>query len=87
MFKYLPSCCSLLQIDAISHITYTYDELQAKSLQVADALQKRGYRRGDMIAICSANRLEYPVLIIAATLLGVTVSTINPQYSEGRYAT
>lgn len=70
-------------IDGVSDISYTYEDLLTKSLQLADALQRRGYHRGDIVSICSENRLDYPVLFIAATLLGITVSTINPQYSEG----
>uniref|UniRef100_A0A8D8UD43 Luciferin 4-monooxygenase n=1 Tax=Cacopsylla melanoneura TaxID=428564 RepID=A0A8D8UD43_9HEMI len=70
-------------IDAVTGIVYTYEQILQNSLQLADALQRRGYCRGDVIAISSGNRLDYPVLLVATSLLGVTLSNINPQYSEG----
>ncbi|KAL1459655.1 hypothetical protein WDU94_011614, partial [Cyamophila willieti] len=70
-------------IDAVTGTSYSYEKILQNSLQLADALQRRGYCRGDIIAISSGNRLDYPVLLVATSLLGITLSNINPQYSAG----
>ena len=47
----------------------------------AAALSKRGLRKGDVVAIYSANCPDYSVAFHAVSLLGGTVTTINPLYT------
>src|SRR5436309_3043708 len=48
--------------------------------RVAAGLHQRGLRKGDVLAIYSPNNLEYTIVFHAVSLLGGTVTTINPLY-------
>lgn len=53
------------------------------SIRLAKSLQlKFGVKEGDIIGLCSENRLEYPVIIFAALYLGATVAPLNVTYTK-----
>jgi len=52
---------------------------------VAAGLHRRGFRRGDVLAIYSCNTLEYPVIFHAVSLLGGINTTINPLYTAEEF--
>src|SRR5262249_19151808 len=47
----------------------------------AASLAKRGLRKGDVVAICSANCPDYAIAFHAVALIGGIVTTINPIYT------
>ena len=61
----------------------SYQDLLEKSLMLAAYLQKNfQLAKGDRFAIMLPNVLQYPVVMLAALQLGLTVVNINPLYSE-----
>lgn len=52
----------------------------AKNLQ-----QHFGIKSGDVISICSENRIEFGLTIYAAFLIGATVAPLNNTYTEREY--
>ncbi|MDE3096135.1 MAG: AMP-binding protein [Chloroflexota bacterium] len=60
----------------------TFAEFWAAARGMARALQDRGIRKGDMVAIYAPNSVEYAVALHGALIAGTTVTTLNPLYRE-----
>ncbi len=58
--------------------TLSYKGLQEKSLHLAGYLQSRGFKKGDSIIIQLPNILQYPIVLWASILSGLTVVNLNP---------
>jgi acyl-CoA synthetase (AMP-forming)/AMP-acid ligase II len=68
-------------IDGVSGRTYTYGDVAAAVRRLAAGLSRRGFGKGDVLALYSPNCPEYPIVFLAAALLGGTTTTINPMYT------
>jgi acyl-CoA synthetase (AMP-forming)/AMP-acid ligase II len=68
-------------IDGPSGRTLTYAQLIGAIRLVASSLSKRGFGKGDVFAIYSPNLPEYAVAFHAVSLVGGTVTTVNPLYT------
>ena len=68
-------------IDAATGRVLTYRMWADGVRRVAASLAKRGLRKGDVVAIYSANCPDYALAFHAVSLLGGTVTTINPMYT------
>jgi acyl-CoA synthetase (AMP-forming)/AMP-acid ligase II len=42
--------------------------------------------RGDTIAVCLPNSIEFPTVTLAGNEAGVVVTTVNPIYTSGEWA-
>ena len=60
----------------------TYSELKQAIISMAQALQSRGYNKGDVFAIYAYNAPEYVIAFQAILLMGGIVTTINPLYTS-----
>lgn len=67
-------------IDGPSGRIVTYGELAETVPAVASGLSERGFRKGDVIAVCAPNVPEYAILFLAVASLGGMVTTGNPLY-------
>ncbi|XP_033339264.2 luciferin 4-monooxygenase [Megalopta genalis] len=70
------------QIDAYTGKEQTFKEILDDSRKLAISLKKQGLKKHDCIAICSENNAEFCIPMCAAFYLGVTLSPLNPLYSE-----
>jgi acyl-CoA synthetase (AMP-forming)/AMP-acid ligase II len=68
-------------IDGPSGRTITYRQLQQGIHAIAAGLAKRGFGKGDVLAIYSPNLPEYAVAFHAVSLAGGTTTTVNPLYT------
>src|SRR5436189_4098911 len=59
---------------------YTYAELDAMCMGVARALSKRGFKRGDRIAVLSANRSEYLAAYYGIMRAGFVAVPVNYRF-------
>ncbi|XP_068691723.1 uncharacterized protein [Montipora foliosa] len=69
-------------IDGSSERTYTYNELSALIEKLGSALTKRGFKKGDVLAVFLPNVPEYPILFFGVIALGGVVTTLNPTLTE-----
>lgn len=70
-------CCKPALVDDATGEVITYAQLARAVRALAGAFMDRGMRRGDVIAIFSPNHVYYPVVFHAASLAGLTVTTVG----------
>ncbi|HEY3129031.1 MAG TPA: 4-coumarate--CoA ligase family protein [Acidobacteriota bacterium] len=70
-------------IDEASGRTLTYRQLEREVRSVASSLARRGFNKGDVLALLSPNLPEYAVAFLAVSLLGGVNTTINPLCTAG----
>jgi acyl-CoA synthetase (AMP-forming)/AMP-acid ligase II len=70
-------------VDGVSGRVTTYAQLVEAIRRTAAGLARRGFRKGDVLAILSPNAPEYAVAFHAVAMLGGVVTPINPLYTAG----
>ena len=68
-------------IDGASGRVLTYAQLVEAIRKTAAGLARRGFRKGDVLALLSPNSPEYAIAFHAAASLGGVVTPINPLYT------
>ena len=68
-------------IDGVSGRVLTHGEVASLVRRAAAGLARRGFRKGDVLAIFSPNVPEYAVAFHATATLGGATTTINPLYT------
>lgn len=68
-------------IDGVSGRTLTYAQLAGAVRAAAAGLARRGFRKGDVLALFSPNLPEYVVAFHAVATLGGIVTPVNPMYT------
>jgi acyl-CoA synthetase (AMP-forming)/AMP-acid ligase II len=69
-------------VDAATGESLSYAELAAAVREVGAGLAARGGARGDVLALCAPNSIEFVVTVFAATSAGAVVTTVNPLWTE-----
>src|SRR5260370_19271101 len=67
-------------------VTISYRELYAMVRSAAVGLRALGLRKGDRLCLLMATRPEYSIAWMAASMLGVVLSPMNPSYKEREVA-
>ncbi|RMX50070.1 hypothetical protein pdam_00002888 [Pocillopora damicornis] len=73
-------------VDALSGRSYSYKQLKNLTQRFSSALAKRGFKKGDVLAMFLPNVIEYPIIFYGTAFLGGAVSTVNPLYSSQELA-
>ncbi|HKP72618.1 MAG TPA: 4-coumarate--CoA ligase family protein [Pyrinomonadaceae bacterium] len=73
-------------IDAVTGRAVSYRELVESVERVAASLAARGLEKGDVFAIYSPNVAEYAIAFHAVSLIGGTLTTLNPLYTPEEVA-
>ncbi|HEX8338527.1 MAG TPA: 4-coumarate--CoA ligase family protein [Pyrinomonadaceae bacterium] len=68
-------------IDGVSGRVLTYAQLTVAIRAAAAGLARRGFRKGDVLALYSPNLPEYVVAFHAAASLGGVITPVNPLYT------
>jgi len=63
--------------------SYTYGQLKEKVEQVASGMHQAGFTKDDVVMVFSGNQLDFTVLFLACSCLGVWLSPANPQFTAG----
>ena len=64
-------------VDATTGTTLTYAALAASVEALAAGFHAEGLRKGDVLALHGPNSLAFPVVLLAASRIGVAVTTLN----------
>jgi acyl-CoA synthetase (AMP-forming)/AMP-acid ligase II len=64
-------------VDAEDGRTISYAQLTALVEGCAAGLTARGIGKGDVVGLYSPNTIEYPIVLLGATLAGAAVTTVN----------
>ncbi len=70
-----------MQVDFLTDRSLTYDECRTKCTSFAASLQSVGAQKGDVLAAFLPNLIEYPLILIGASGVGVINTTLNPVYT------
>lgn len=71
------------QVDGITGQKFTCAQLRSRSIRLAERMSELfDLKAGDVVGICSENRLEFAVTVYATILLGATVAPVNVIYTE-----
>jgi len=73
-------------VDVATGQGLSYRQVALQSRQVAVALARRGFAKGDVLAVCSPNRPDFALAFFGAALAGGAVSPLNPVYTRGELA-
>ncbi len=73
-------------VDAPSGRSYTYGQIAGGVRSLAGGLTKRGFRKGDVLAIMSPNLPEYPIAFHGVASAGGVNTTLNPTYTAEEIA-
>jgi acyl-CoA synthetase (AMP-forming)/AMP-acid ligase II len=73
-------------IDGMTGETMTHGQLAAHVDRLAAALQARGLRKGDVVAVFSPNTIWYPVVFHGIAAAGCVVSPVNALYTPEEIA-
>lgn len=68
-------------IDGVSGRVLTYVQLVEAIRSAAAGLARRGFRKGDVLAILSPNLPEYVIAFHAVSTLGGVITPVNPLYT------
>src|SRR5437764_5485214 len=68
-------------VDGVSGRVLTYARLVEEIRSTAAGFARRGFRKGDVLALLGPNSPEYAVAFHAAASLGGVVTAINPLYT------
>ncbi|XP_053621533.1 luciferin 4-monooxygenase-like [Plodia interpunctella] len=68
-------------INGASYEDYTYLSMAQQSMNVAISLSRLGVKKGEVVAICSENRMEYWAAFLGTVCAGVTATMVNPNYT------
>ncbi|ODM92784.1 4-coumarate--CoA ligase 1 [Orchesella cincta] len=67
----------------VSDKTFTFNEIYRQSRGLGAALIRAGFKRGDVVGLVLPNIPEFPIAVLGCWSAGLTVSCINPAYTEG----
>ncbi|KAJ7379779.1 hypothetical protein OS493_012525 [Desmophyllum pertusum] len=67
--------------DSISDRSYSYRQIKDLSRKIASALNKRGFKKGDVFAMFLPNLPEFPVVYFGVLQAGGVVTAANPLFT------
>ncbi|XP_059160345.1 uncharacterized protein LOC131943957 isoform X2 [Physella acuta] len=67
--------------DFLTGRKYTFLDLKEKSIKVASALTRKGYRKGDVVLAFTPNTIDFTVLMLACAATGLWFSAANPAFT------
>lgn len=79
------SYVKIFQIDAATGESETFGSVLKRSVQCANALQKMGLQRGDVMVLMAPNHIHLCVPYYAALYLGIVIAPIDRTLTVSEY--
>lgn len=76
------NCSSSSQICSSTKRKYTFSQVKDLSRKVASALNKKGLKKGDVIAIFAQNVAEFAIVFLGVLQMGAVVTGVNPFFTS-----
>jgi len=73
-------------VEAASGRSYTYGQLSDGARKLGAGLHRRGFEKGDVLAIMAPNVPEYPIAFHGVATAGGITTTLNPTYTADEIA-
>lgn len=73
----------IIQVNADSGITVTSNEIRLKSIRVANALSKMGFKTGDIMMLAARNHSEVCPALFGCFIIGAPVNAVDINFSKG----
>ena len=70
-------------VDGLSERECSFAEMRDSTAKLSSGLRRMGLQKGDIIALCSPNSIDYPNMFLATLAGGGIVSTCNPGFTAG----
>ncbi|XP_067000159.2 luciferin 4-monooxygenase [Anabrus simplex] len=71
------------QVYPDSNETYTFADIHARAVSVAEELEAHGVKLGDVIVVILTVSSDYAPLLVGTLLLGATLAPLNPAFDKG----
>lgn len=78
---------NLLQKDSANERSYSFRELKDLSGRCASALNKRGFKKGEVFALFLPNLPEFPIVYFGVLQAGGVITSANPLFTTEELAT
>ncbi|XP_055373680.1 uncharacterized protein LOC129607016 [Condylostylus longicornis] len=72
----------VILIDGVTDEEFTARQLRENIIKMAYCLENLGIGEGDVVSICSENRVEFIITLFATFCLNATIAPLNVTYSE-----
>ena len=73
-------------VDGVTGREYSYNELGRSVINFSSGLNRLGFQKGDVLALCTPNCPQYAVVFCGVSASGGVVSTCNPAYTAEELA-
>ena len=73
-------------VDGVTGREYSFNELHESVINLSSGLNRLGFQKGDVLALCTANCTMFPVVFYGVLASGGVVSTCNPAYTAEELA-
>ena len=73
----------IAMVDGLSERECSFAEMRDSTAKLSSGLRRMGLQKGDVIALCSPNSIDYPNMFLATLAGGGIVSTCNPGFTAG----
>lgn len=75
-----------MQKDCVSERSYSFRQLKDLSRRCASALNKRGFKKGDVFALFLPNLPEFPIVYFGVLQAGGVITSANPLFTTEELA-
>ena len=73
-------------VDGVTGREYLYKELNGSVINLSSGLNRLGFEKGDVLALCALNCPQYAIVLFGTMASGGVVTTCNPAYSAEELA-
>ena len=82
MQRFESEILSFQKVCGSTNTSYTFSEVKNFSRKFCSALNQRGIKKGDVVAILAPNVPEFAIVFLGVLQLGAVVTSVNPHFTS-----